>query len=207
MDYCDFIDGCGEEAGLYVIHNVTQPGPLEVTESEPYGVGTLFDIPSDETQEIVYYPTNIASMQPLPLIVISHGSGHEFTWYGHIAYHMASYGYIVMAHENIPTAATQNQTDAVLELQSTIVGGFLNGKIDSDKIIWIGHSHGAVNVARGYHKIYVGDYVPTHYSIESRNSHSSKGFVSSVDKTLCRRKYSRNRFLLSSIRKFSPDWN
>ena len=167
LDDGDFIDGFGNEAGLYVVHDVTQPGPLEVTESEPYSVGTIFDIPADETQEIVYYPTDIASMQPLPLIVISHGSGHEFTWYDHIAYHMASYGYVVMAHENIPTATTQNHTDAILELQSSIAGGILNGKIDSDRIIWIGHSHGAVNVARGYHKIYVGEYVPTNYSIES----------------------------------------
>jgi hypothetical protein len=167
FDDNDFIDGYGDEAGLYVIHDVTQPGPLDVTTSEPYSVGTIFGIPSDETHEILYYPTEIETMAPLPLIVISHGSGHEYTWYDHIALHLASYGYIVMAHENIPTATGHNHTDAIFELQGQIVGGVLDGKIDNSRIIWIGHSHGAVNVAKSYHKIVTGIYLPVHYTAGS----------------------------------------
>ncbi len=167
FDEGDFIDGYGDEAGLYVIHDVTQPGPLEVITSEPYSVGTIFGIPSDETHEILYYPAAIADMEPLPLIVISHGSGHDYTWYDHIGIHMASYGYIAMSHENIPEAVGHNHTDAIIELQDEIAGGVLNGKIDTTRIIWIGHSHGAVNVARSYHKIVEGIYVPTHYTAES----------------------------------------
>ncbi len=167
FDSNDLIDGYGDEAGLYIIHDVTQPGPLDVTTSETYSVGTIFGIPADETNEILYYPTEIASMDPLPLVVISHGSGHEYTWYDHIALHMASYGYIVMAHENMDVAVGHNHTDALLELQDEIAGGVLNGKIDAERIIWIGHSHGAVNVAKSYHKIVVGIYVPTHYTAES----------------------------------------
>ena len=163
----DFIDGYGDEAGMYVIHDVTQPGPLEVTTSQPYSVGPIFGIPANETNEILYYPSEIASMEALPLIVISHGSGHEYTWYDHIALHMASYGYIVMAHENMDIAVGHNHTDAILELQGEIAGGVINGKIDANRITWIGHSHGAVNVARSYHKIITGVYVPTHYTAES----------------------------------------
>jgi hypothetical protein len=113
-DAGDLIDGYGYEAGLYVVHDVTQPGPLSVTTEGPYSVGTIFGIPSDETREILYYPDNIASMQPLPLIVIAHGSGHEFTWYDHIALFMASYGYIVMAHENMPDGVMHQHTDAII---------------------------------------------------------------------------------------------
>jgi hypothetical protein len=167
FDGNDFIDGYDNESGLYVIHDVTQPGPLVVTTSDTYSVGTVFGIPSDETHEILYYPTEIASMEALPLIVIAHGSGHEFTWYDHIALHMASYGYIVMSHENIPEGVMHNHTDAILELQGEIAGGVLNGKIDEDRIIWIGHSHGAVHTAKSYHKIIAGIYVPTHYTAES----------------------------------------
>lgn len=167
FDGNDLLDGYGDEAGLYIVHDVTQPGPLEVTTSDTYSVGTIFGIPPDETHEILYYPTGIASMSPLPLIVISHGSGHDYKWYDHIGVHMASYGYIVMSHENIPEAVGHNHTDAILELQDEIAGGVLNGKIDSTRIIWIGHSHGAVNVARSYHKIVTGQYVPTHYTAES----------------------------------------
>ena len=167
FDGNDLIDGYGNEAGLYVIHDVTQSGPLDVSTSDTYSVGTIFGIPPDETHEILYYPTEIATMNPLPLIVISHGSGHEYIWYDHIALHMASYGYVVMAHENMDIAVGHNHTDAILEMQDEIVGGVLNGKIDADRIIWIGHSHGAVNVAKSYHKIVTGVYVPTNYTAES----------------------------------------
>ncbi len=167
FDGIDLIDGYSNEAGLYVIHDVTQPGPLNVTTSDTYSVGAIFGIPSNETNEILYYPTNIEVMEPLPLIVMSHGSGHEYTWYDHIALHMASYGYIVMAHENMDIAVGHNHTDAILDLQGEVANGVLYNKIDSSRIIWIGHSHGAINVARSYHKLIVGDYIPTHYTAEN----------------------------------------
>ncbi len=166
-DSGDLIDGLEDEAGFYMVHDVTLAGPLAVTTSASYDVGTIFNIPSDQTKEILYYPTNIGIMQALPLIVIGHGSGHEYTWYDHIAKHMASYGYIVMAHENIPLGTTHNHTDAILELQNTIIGGVLAGKIDANRIIWIGHSHGAVNLPKSYHKIVTGDYTPKNYTAQS----------------------------------------
>lgn len=166
-DSGDFIDGLGTEAGLYVIHDVTQPGPLQVTEYGPYSVGTIFGIPSDETMEILYYPSDIANMEPRPLVVISHGSGHEFTWYDHIGKHLASYGYIVMSHQDHPVSTVLGHTDALFELQDTIAGGVLNGKIDSTRIIWIGHSFGALQAVVSYDKIYQGLYTPAHYTLES----------------------------------------
>ena len=50
-------------------------------------------------------------MGQLPLIVISHGNGHDYTWYDHIGYHMASYGYIVMSHQNNTGPGDRNRLD------------------------------------------------------------------------------------------------
>ena len=68
----------------------------------------------------------------------------------HIGYHMASYGYIVMSHQNytmpgIETCSltTLGHTDAIIDKQGSIGGGVLNGHIDTHHIVWIGHSRGA----------------------------------------------------------------
>ncbi|MFH0980333.1 MAG: hypothetical protein V2A79_02190 [Planctomycetota bacterium] len=156
----DYIDGLGAEAGLYAVHNVTLPGPLAVTEVNPFDVGTVYGIPSGYTLEDVYYPTNIASMGQLPLIVVSHGNGHQYYWYDHIGYHMASYGYIVMSHQNntVPgietcSLTTLGHTDAFIDKHDLVSGGVLAGHLDSHHIIWIGHSRGAEGVARAYDRI------------------------------------------------------
>ncbi len=163
----DFIDGYSDEAGLYVIHDTTIQGPLSVTQTATYSVGAVFGIPSGNTREILYYPTGIADMQPLPLIIISHGSGHNYTWYNHIGHHMASYGYIVMSHQNEPPEATLlGHIDAFLDQQSTIASGALEGKIDQHRMTWIGHSWGAVNTVIQYNRLVTGDFLPTHYSAE-----------------------------------------
>jgi len=167
LDGGDYVDGFGEEAGAYVVHDTTAPGPLNVVEVGPYSVGEIFGIPSDETREMLYYPEGIQSMHPRPLVVIGHGSGHDFRWYGFIGHHLASYGYIVMSHENMDEPTVCLHTDAILELQDTIAGGVLAGKIDAGRIVWIGHSFGGISVVTQYDRLYRGDYVPVHFSIES----------------------------------------
>ena len=165
LDSGDYIDGFGDEAGLYVVHDTTQPGPLAVTEVI-YSGGTWLG-------QDTYYPTAIAGMGELPLIVISHGNGHDYTWYDHIGYHMASYGYVVMAHQNntspgIETASTTTltNTDYLLGNQATIAGGVLNGHLDSHRIVWIGHSRGAEGITRAYDRIYDGSYTPQHFTLQ-----------------------------------------
>jgi hypothetical protein len=159
----DFIDGYSREAGLYAVHDTAAQGPLPVTRISSYSVGAIYGIPADQTYERLYFPTDIASMDPLPLIVVSHGNGHMYTWYDHIGYHMASYGYIVMSHNNdtVPGIATCSlttcgHTDAVISLgQAGAIAGAeaIAGKIDTSRIIWIGHSRGAEGVAMAYHRI------------------------------------------------------
>ena len=101
-------------------------------------------------------------MGELPLVVVSHGNGHQyFRWYDHIGFHMASYGYVVMSHQNntgpgIQTASitTLGHTDAFLDQLDTIEGGVLDGHVDSSNIIWIGHSRGGEGVARAYDRMH-----------------------------------------------------
>ena len=159
----DVIDGLGLEAGLYVVRDTTLPGPLPVTETL-YSGGTYLG-------QNTFYPTGIAGMGQLPLVVVSHGNGHNYQWYDHIGFHLASYGYVVMSHENntgpgIETASTTTltNTDYFLANLSTIEGGVLDGHIDSHHITWIGHSRGGEGVVRAYTRVYTGAYFPAHFT-------------------------------------------
>ena len=161
LDRGDVIDGFDDvQSGAYIVRDPTLPGPLAVTEVIYSGGAWL--------GQDLYYPTNIASMGQLPLIVVSHGNGHNYQWYDHIGNHMASYGYIVMSHENetgpgIETASTTTltNTDYIINNQATIDGGALNGHIDTSLITWIGHSRGGEGVTRAYDRIFDGTFIPT----------------------------------------------
>jgi hypothetical protein len=80
----DVIDGYGDNPGFSIVRDTTQAGPYAVTE-KIYSGGQWLD-------QDTYYPTNIASLGKLPFVVISHGNGHNYQWYDHIGYHLASYG-------------------------------------------------------------------------------------------------------------------
>ena len=117
----------------------------------------------DVTQQVLYFPTNIAMMAPLPLIVICHGAGHDYTWYDHIGNHMASYGYIVMSHENGADISSDRSfilehIDALLEMEDTVADGALAGKIDTNRIILMGHSFGGHSVAAAYNTLVTKKY-------------------------------------------------
>jgi len=164
LDDPDYIDGLGDEAGLYMVHDTTQSGPLAVTEAIYSGGSWL--------GQDLYYPTDIASMGLLPLVVISHGNGHDYTWYDHIGNHLASYGYIVMSHENntgpgIETASTTTltNTDYIIANQGSIEGGVLAGHLDSHAITWIGHSRGGEGITRAYDRL-VDGYTPSNFTID-----------------------------------------
>ena len=165
LDGGDYIDGYGSEAGLYVVHNTVQSGPLAVTEIT-YSGGTWLG-------QDTYYPTNIASMGKLPLVVVSHGNGHDYTWYDHIGYHLASYGCIVMSHTNntgpgseTASGTTLTNTEYIIANQASIADGVLNGHIDSHRITFIGHSRGGEGVVRAYTKLRTGVWSSPHFSAE-----------------------------------------
>lgn len=173
----DFIDGLGGEAGFYVVHDTTAPGPEPVTEAPVYSieasVATTFGIPATRRSQDLYFPTNIATMGKLPIVVIGHGNGHNFQWYDHIGNHLASYGYVVFSHDNDtgpgPNSAattTLGHTDAFIDQAEAgaIASGALVGHIDARRIIWIGHSRGAEGVAIAYDRLFDGTVTPTHFS-------------------------------------------
>ncbi len=172
----DFIDGLSDEAGFYAVHDTTAAGPLGVTEvlyNIAPAVGASFGIPATRLAENLYYPTNVASMGKLPVIIVSHGNGHNYQWYDHIGNHMASYGYVVMSHDNdtvpgVETAATTTlgHTDAFIDQvqAGAIAAGALVGHLDTSRITWIGHSRGGEGVAIGYDRLFDGSHTPTHFS-------------------------------------------
>ncbi|QDV07571.1 Alpha/beta hydrolase family protein [Planctomycetes bacterium Poly30] len=158
----DLIDGGGDEPALIIARDTVQPSQHAVT-------SVLFNGGSLRRQKI-YYPSDIATMGAVPLVVVSHGNGHNYQWYDYIGEHLASYGYVVMSHENntmpgIESASltTLVNTDLFLAELGTIAGGVLDGHVDARNIAWIGHSRGAEGVARAYQRLTLQEYVPDHY--------------------------------------------
>ena len=172
----DFIDGLGGEAGFYMGSDTTAPGPHAVTQliyNLDSGVAATFGIPGNKLGEDLFFPTNVAAMGQLPLVIVSRGNGHDFRWYDHIGNHLASYGYVVMSHDNntepgslFAATTTLGHTDAFIDQAEAgaIAGGQLVGHIDSHRIVWIGHSRGAEGVAIAYNSVFNGSVTPTHYT-------------------------------------------
>ena len=172
----DVIDGYTEQAGFYVVRDPSEDGPLTSVESNINVTGVK---PGFEGENI-FYPSNIASMGKRPLIVISHGNGHNYNWYDHLGTHFASWGFVVMSHRNdtVPGIETASQTtvehtDAFLGQLANFDGGILVNHVDVDQIMWIGHSRGAEGIVRAYDKLFDGTYVPTNYEISDIRGLSS----------------------------------
>jgi hypothetical protein len=165
LDPGDLVDGLSaSEAGCYIVRDLNLTGPHPTT-SFLYSGGTWLG-------QKTYYPTDIGSLGMVPLVVISHGNGHNYTWYDYLGFHLASYGYVVMSHQNntgpgIESASTTTltNTDFFLAHSDTISNGNLNGHIDGSRIIWIGHSRGGEGVVRAYDRVYDGTYVPAEFGV------------------------------------------
>ncbi|MEM7260679.1 MAG: hypothetical protein AAF488_01720 [Planctomycetota bacterium] len=156
LDPGDLVDGLDyDQAGVYVVGDLTDLGPHAVTE-------TLYSGGSFLGQNL-YYPTDIDNLTNVPIVVISHGNGHQYTWYDYLGNHLASWGYVVMSHQNntvpgIETSSTTTltNTDYLLDNLSTIAGGALDGHVDTNWIAWIGHSRGGEGVVRAYDRLIDG---------------------------------------------------
>jgi len=165
LDPGDLIDGLSfSGAGAYVVKDLVAQGPYAVSEVT-YSGGTWLG-------QNTFYPSNIASLGEVPLVIMSHGNGHQYTWYDYLGQHMASHGYVFMSHQNqtgpgIETASTTTltNTDYILDNLDTIAGGALQGHIDTDRIIWTGHSRGGEGVARAYDRLLDGTFVPDNYTV------------------------------------------
>jgi Bacterial Ig-like domain (group 3)/Platelet-activating factor acetylhydrolase, isoform II len=168
LDGNDYIDGRNNESGFYIVHDTTAAGPLAVTTMLHAVSG--FGIPASHQAEKVYFPTNISTMGQLPLIVVSHGNGHNYLLYDHIGNHLASYGYIVMTHANntVPgsfsaSTTTLGHTDAFINDVATGAIPALFGHLNANKIVWVGHSRGGEGVTIAYDRVFDLTYVPVNY--------------------------------------------
>ena len=162
----DLLDSPTAEAGLYVVKDMVEIGPL-LAEFRDYSVS---GVTGGFSRERTWFPSGIAGMGQLPLVIISHGNGHNYTWYDYLQQHLASHGYVVMSHQNntgpgIETASTTTlqHTDAIIGQQGSIEGGVLNGHLDTSRITWIGHSRGGEGVARAYDRLIDGVFIPANY--------------------------------------------
>jgi hypothetical protein len=157
----DLIDGL-DGPGFHVVGDTTEPGPLAVST-------TIFSSGQPFGAQITRFPTEGG---PYPLVVMSHGNGHSYTWYAYLQNHLASYGYVVTSHQNetqpgIETASltTLNNTEFLIANRDTVASGALAGKIDPTQIIWIGHSRGGEGVVRAYDRIRDGVFTPQSFSL------------------------------------------
>ncbi len=182
----DLFEGPGDdEPAFLVISDLTQPGPHEQTTTQ-YREDVWLG-------QRLYYPTDIAdivdALGSRPLVVISHGNGHDYRWYDYLGEHLSTWGYVVMAHENetgpgIETASwtTLNNTEWFLDNLDSIADGALVGMVDTHRIAWIGHSRGGEGVTRAYDRLVEGD-IPEDTPIEAYTPDDIV-FISSIAPTV-----------------------
>jgi dienelactone hydrolase len=163
LGFGDFIDGREDTAGMWVVHDTGALGPHAVTEVQ-YSGGAFLG-------QDLFYPSDIAGLRTLPLVVVSHGNGHDYRWYDHIGRHLASNGAIVMSHQNdtVPgpesaSVTTIANTEYLLANLSAIASGALRTHVDQHHIVWIGHSRGGEGVVRAYRKLKDGTYVSPEFT-------------------------------------------
>jgi hypothetical protein len=174
LDPSDVMDGAPEEAGFYVVEDYVTLKRAGLLETGPYGVTEVFFHGSQRfTDQDIYFPTNVADLGALPLIVVAHGNGHNYQWYDHIGYHMASWGYVVMSHSNntgpgpeTAAGSTLRNTDLFLGSLDRIAGGALQGHVDGHRIVWIGHSRGGEGVVRAFRRLLNNSPLATLYHAE-----------------------------------------
>jgi len=162
----DVIDGLGDADGLHVVPDLSLPGPYAVTE-------LLYNGPTQWLRQDVYYPSNVASLSSLPVVVVSHGNGHDYQWYDHLGEQLASWGFVVMSHRNNTGPGVQAAATTILDNLDHFFGNLpaiapaLVGKVDATRIGLIGHSRGGEGVVIAYHRLFTGVVTPSNYSLNA----------------------------------------
>ncbi|UCF33387.1 MAG: hypothetical protein JSV78_13745, partial [Phycisphaerales bacterium] len=166
----DAIDGLGALAGFYVVPDITQPGPFEVS--------SMVIFPFSECPykgQRWFWPTDPAGLDQLPIILLAHEKGSSYAWYDYLMFHLASYGYLAVAHQTAtfgdPPAedaskCTVLHTDAVLEVLPTLGSEFV-AIADTEHLVWSGHGVSGEATARAYQRVIDGVYpVPEYFTLE-----------------------------------------
>jgi hypothetical protein len=192
LDAGDIIDGLGgpddpDGVGFWLFEDLTAPGPLATTRVDSYAVA-FPGIPADRTLQRLTYPSDVATRSNVPVVIISHGNGHDYRWYDYMHDHFASYGWVVMSHQNnasvpgidLVSETTLRHTDAFYGSLATIAGGVLGGRLDRANTTWIGHSRGGEGAAQAVRKLRDGLYTPQHYTLADLNLVSSIAPTNSI---------------------------
>jgi hypothetical protein len=159
----DLIDGIDGPA-LGVVGDLSAPGPHPVATFDWSGAGRWIE-------QRVYYPDALSSLEPIPVVIISHGNGHDYRWYDYLGEHLASWGYLVMSHANNtgpgPESAavtTIDNTNALIGQLANLGGGALANEVDTSRIAWVGHSRGGEGVVLAYSDVQSGQVNPANFS-------------------------------------------
>lgn len=160
LDPGDLIQGF-DAPGLHTVRDLASRGPHQVFTREH----------SRDFWNTMRIYTPDPPTEPHPLVVISHGNGHDYTWYDYLGEHLASWGYVVISHRNdtepgVFTAAVTTYTNTTTFLADLPQLG-LDGYVDPSRISWIGHSRGGEGVVLAYDKIATGAVTPPWGSAEN----------------------------------------
>lgn len=162
----DLARGPGSRPVLVLGTSIAAPGPHPIQQVD-------VNLGGQWLSQRVYWPTDLDGSDPAPLVVISHGNGHDYRWYDDLGQHLASYGYVVMAHTNNtepgPVAAsrtTVQNTDAFLQALPTFQGGALDGAVDPHAIVWIGHSRGGEGVVLAWRDLRDGQQTASRFTAD-----------------------------------------
>lgn len=163
LDPGDLIDGLGPRPGFSTVPDLSVPGPFTPVRRRRDDGGFL-------AQEI-WFPEELSG--GAPLIVISHGNGHDFRWYGHLGEHLSSWGFVVMSHANntgpgvrAASTTTLENVEHFLANHRTWFDGELAGRVDPTRMAWVGHSRGGEGVVRAYARVRDRQYAPTTFLAE-----------------------------------------
>ncbi len=125
LDGGEIADGLSDRAGIYLTHDITASGPLAVSTFDDLGPEPPHCSGGGNDDMRVYYPADLDDLLfegTFPLVVISHGNGHCYDWYDFLGNHLASYGYIVMSHDNDTQPGIETASTTTLEFTDKIPG-------------------------------------------------------------------------------------
>ncbi|MEQ8845717.1 MAG: GC-type dockerin domain-anchored protein [Phycisphaerales bacterium] len=166
----DLIDGQGDETGFWYAKDLTRLGAYGRAPSVDYAVSWP-GLPTSRNRELVVYPAD-PTLTDMPVVIIAHGNGHDYRWYDFVQQHMASHGYVVMSHQNDTIPGIEAASDSMLRHADAFLGNYatlvpeLAGRVDTSRVMWIGHSRGGEGVVRATSKIVDGIYTPQNYRLE-----------------------------------------
>jgi dienelactone hydrolase len=163
VDPGDLVLGIDASGAFAVADDLAAPGPYAVTQRFVRGPGMFRD-------QQLFWPSDAPAGQRVPLVVVSHGNGHDLTWYDHIGTHLASWGFVVTSHRNntepgieAASVTTHENTEYLLANLDTMVDGALADLVDPTRIGWVGHSRGGEGIVRAWRRVASGDFLPTTY--------------------------------------------